>query len=204
MRSLTKKYLALDEEIYRLLTTMVKKMKLSKKGDTLILTETVSEIMWLSQIMAFKPRKYSVILEDEEAAKVIFYLDHEKMVFYDLYVNPKYRKQGLAKSLVAEVMGDHRDIPFIQFHARETNKPVRNLVAFFVAQFLIPQEVISIHIAPAFYIDGGKAIIYSSVNPANYLDRKDAANEVNKVPETRRLSGVDSTVESGPQIPVQD
>ena len=183
MRSLDKQYLRVDEETYRLLTTMVKKMKLSKKDDQLVITETVSDLMWLNQIQPLRPIKYAILLNKEEAAKIIYYIDGERLVFHDLYVNPKYRKQGIAKALITEVLADHRGVKYIQFHARETNKPVRNLMAFFVGQFQIPTELIGIQVSPAFYIDGGKAVIYNTVNPAHYLDQKEEASP-SDVPET--------------------
>ena len=188
MRTMRKERLNQADEIYRLILTMLKKLKLSKKEDRLIIAEAVSDILWLSQIMKYGPFKYSINLQEEEAAKLIFYRDTDRVHLHDLYVNPKYRKKGISKMLVVEALSDNRDLSGVSFHTRESNKPIHNLTTFFIRQFTIPIESVKMETVPSFYIDGGQAVLYTVPNPANFLDRE--ANEIGKTMDEKEMEEV--------------
>ncbi len=169
MHSLVKAPLRQDEEIYRLMITMVKKLKMSKKEENLIYLETVADMIWLNEILKYSPTKYSVILKGEEVAKVIFYIKEGILHVHDVYVTPRYRKQKLAKALLIEMLSDNRDRSRLSFHTRETNKPVHNLVQFFIKAYNLPEDNGVPQKTECFYIDGGNAVIYNMQNPAYYL-----------------------------------
>jgi ribosomal protein S18 acetylase RimI-like enzyme len=178
LRSLRKELLNHPDEIFRLLVTMLKKLKMSKKEDRLVIAESTYEILWLSRIMPFSPLKYAVNEGGEEAAKIIYYREADYIHIHDLYVNPKFRKQGMAKALIVEVMGDNRDLEYLRFHTRESNKPIHNLVSFFMRQFSLPEDKLRTETTESFYIDGGKAVLYYMGNPAFILDNKEKVKPV--------------------------
>jgi GNAT superfamily N-acetyltransferase len=205
MKSLRKELLNQADEIYRLILTMLKKLKLSKKEDRLVIAEATSDITWLARIMPFLPWKYSMMLQDEEAAKLIFYRSEGRLHLHDLYVNPKYRKQGIAKMLTVEVLSDNRDLTTVSFHTRESNKPIHNLATFFIRQFKIALDQVSIETTSEFYVDGGKAVLYTMPNPAFELAKtqeeepnaSETVEPIHGLPEDDRPSG------GRPEIPVE-
>lgn len=186
MRSVKKELLKLDEEIYRHLITMLKKLKMSKKEDRMVIAEAVADLYTAFRIFPHVPAKYSVMLNNEEIAKIIWYRTPDALILHDLYVTPKYRKQEVAKILIVEVLSDNRDLQIVEFFARESNKPIHNLTAFFVRKFEIPNEQVSATLTSPFYVDGGKAIRYSIRNPAH-----DKAQEMEEEPIEEVVEEVD-------------
>jgi len=206
MKSLRKEVLNYAEEVYRLILTMLKKLKLSKKEDRLVIAEATSDITWLARIMPYEPWKYSAILHEDEAAKLIFYRHEGRLHLHDLYVNPKYRKQGIAKMISVEVLSDNRDLPTVSFHTRESNKPIHNLVTFFIRQFKIPIDQVSIETVPSFYVDGGKAVLYTMPNPAFELQKIQEVEDEEPsetVESIYRLQEDDRPLGGRPEIPVE-
>lgn len=173
MRTVRKDRLRLDEEIYRYLITMLKKLKLSKKEDRIVIAEAVADLFMLFKVMPFLPVKYSVLFNNEEIAKIIYYRKEMSVILHDLYVSPKYRKQEVAKILIVEVLSDNRDMPQVEFHARESNKPIHNLTNFFVRKFEIAPDRVSSVLTSEFYVDGGKAIYYTVPNPAFEMSKEE-------------------------------
>ncbi len=167
MHSLNKAPLRQDEEIYRILVTMVKKLKMSKKEEKIVYLEAVADLMWLNKILKSEPIKYSVVLNGEEVAKIIFYLKESDLIYvHDVYVSPRYRKQKLAKALLIEMLSDYRTVPKLSFHTRESNKPIHNLVQFFITAYNLPLKESTAKPVEHFYVDGGNAMIYTVTNPA--------------------------------------
>ena len=169
MRSLSKAPLRQDEETYRLLVTMVKKLKMSRKEESLVYLETVAELIWLNEILKWSPIKYSVVLNGEEVAKIIFYEKDSLLWIHDIYVTPRYRKQKLAKALIIEALTDNCKFERFTFHTRESNKPVHNLVQFLIRSYNLPEENGIPQRTDHFYVDGGNAVLYNMQNPAYYL-----------------------------------
>jgi hypothetical protein len=196
----------LDDEIYRLIITMLKKLKMSKKDDRLVIAEAVSDIYCMVRMMNQIPFKYSLIFNEEEIAKIIFYRTPNALILHDLYVAPKFRKQEIAKILIVESMSDNRDIPFVQFHTRESNKPIHNLTSYFIRKFQLTDAQISTTLTNAFYVDGGKAILYNVANPA-YEKIKQMMTEGEGDDKTTGAEGLredDTPDNTGPQVEVQD
>ena len=172
MRSLIKAPLRQDEETYRMLVTMVKKLKMSKKEESLVYLETVADLIWLGAILKYTPIKYAVVLNGEEVAKVIFYEQDGVLMIHDLYVTPRYRKQKLAKALLIEMLTDNAGLERLSFYARESNKPVHNLAQFIIRAYNLPEENGIPKRTDHFYIDGGNAVIYTMQNPAYFLKQE--------------------------------
>lgn len=175
MRGLVQSELKATEEIYRVINTMMKKLKMGRKSEKVIYAEAVTDIMWIMKILPFKPRKFSVVAgeEQEEIAKLIFYPHEDSVVMHDLYVAPKMRKQGLAKSLISEVLLLSSEFPKIGFYARETNKPVSNLVNYFISRFRLDPTRIKKQIVPVYYVDGGNAVVYEIPNPVYEMKKRE-------------------------------
>jgi ribosomal protein S18 acetylase RimI-like enzyme len=151
---------------------MVKKLKMSRKEESLVYLETVADLIWLNEILKFNPIKYSVVLNGEEVAKIIFYEDEQILRVHDIYVTPRYRKQKLAKALIIEMLSDNSHLPTFSFHTRESNKPVHNLAQFLIKAYNLPEDNGVPKKTDHFYVDGGNAVIYNMQNPAYFLKQE--------------------------------
>lgn len=176
--------LKIGEEIHRILSTMLKKMGGQKKKTDLVISETVFDLLQLHRAAPYQPWKYSVMNDDVELAKIIFYVtDRDNVILHDLYVSPQARKKGMAKRLLLEVMSDTKTCHNLRFHTRETNKPISNIVDCFKREFTLADSEVVRTVYEGYYPDGGNAVVYCMTNPAWLMTQLKAEAEHEPEPD---------------------